>query len=112
MENCVTSFFCLFQEYENQINEIVNMLDRNRSGTIDAKELEALYPDAAHFLLNRFDFDHSGDLSIGELKTLINSNKLASETLKKLKGRVNFQLLLPLPKQLPFVFLEEWFPLE
>ena len=91
--NLSVAFF--FQEYENNINEIVNMLDRNRSGTIDLKELEALYPDAAHCLLNRFDFDHSGDLSIKELKTLINSNKLASEILNKLKGRVNFHSFPP-----------------
>jgi Ca2+-binding EF-hand superfamily protein len=66
----------------------VKILDVNRSGTIDLAEFETLYPDAAQLFLNRFDFDQSGDLSIQELKALLNSNKLASETLKKLKGMV------------------------
>ena len=76
------------QEYENNIDKIVKILDVNRSGTIDLAEFETLYLDAAQLFLNRFDFDQSGDLSIQELKALLNSNKLAYETLKKLKGMV------------------------
>jgi hypothetical protein len=95
-----------FFEYENNINEIVKILDRNQDGVIDLKELQAFYPDTAKALFMELDIDGSCDLSVWELKTKINTNEKAIMVLNKLKHVKKYQHSLgPLnvapPKQLP-----------
>ena len=65
-------------------------MDADKSGTIQMKELETIYPDAAKSLFTRFDIDHGGDLGIEELKKLINTDQLADEVLDELKQNVTF----------------------
>lgn len=72
-------------EYESKVNEIVTILDKNRSGTIDFHEFEALYPENTSQIFHQLDIDGSLDLSIDELKALISSNKIADEILNQLK---------------------------
>ena len=79
-----------FEEYENKITKIFKILDADKSGTIQMKELETIYPDAAKSLFTRFDIDHDGDLGIEELKQLINTTQLADEVLDELKKNVTF----------------------
>ena len=72
-------------EYEKNINKIVNILDRNKDGVIDLKELQAFYPDTAKALFMELDIDGSCDLSVSELKNKINTNEIAIMVLNKLQ---------------------------
>ena len=85
-------FFSIFKDdkYHKSITEILTILDTDQSGTISLKELETLYPDAAHSLFSRFDLDHNGELDVHELKEFINSIELATEILNRLQAQVNF----------------------
>lgn len=74
------------KEYDRSIDDIFEILDKDKSGTIDLQELSSLYPDAAESLFQRFDLDNSGDLDSDEFKEFINSIKLAKKILKRLQA--------------------------
>ena len=88
-------FFCfsIFEKdkhkYERSLDDIFAILDTDKSGTIHLEELEKLYPDAAHSLLERFDLDHDGELDAKEFADFVDSLKVANDILKRLQAQVN-----------------------
>ena len=49
--------FLFAEEYEIKVNEIVTILDKNRSGKIDFQEFKALYAENASEIFHQLDIE-------------------------------------------------------
>ena len=74
--------------YDSSIQQILTMLDTDKSGTISLQEFKSLYPDTAEYVFERFDVDKHGELDIQEFKEFIDTDELATEILNRLNTQV------------------------
>jgi Ca2+-binding EF-hand superfamily protein len=73
--------------YEETIDEIMKILDKNKEGTINFEEFKALYPHG-HEIFDHIDKNTDGVIDLEEFKKFVSSKKLATKMLKRLKKLV------------------------
>ena len=75
------------EDYEKNITELFELVDKNKSKTIDLDELKLLSPKMsdAVAMLEKADTDKSGDLSVDEFKELFHDNKLVVQMIHAIK---------------------------
>jgi len=67
--------------------EIMELLDTDENYTLDVKELQKMFTKAeAKAILDQFDLDKTGDISVWELRQYYGDESKAQDALAKLKG--------------------------